>query len=71
MDAGTAPSDAAGGDLGDDLGGDEALAAGTDSGAGESGEPEVFGAQGYRPDRDGTEMSDEEREQLNKARGAL
>lgn len=49
----------------------DTFAAGTDTGAGESGEPEVFGAQGYRPDRDGTEMSDEEREELNQARGAL
>ena len=53
------------------------LAAGTDAGLGDTGEPgdtggpEIFGPEGYRPDRDGTEMSDEERERLNRARGAL
>lgn len=35
------------------------------------GDGEEFGAQGYRPDRDGTDMTDEERERLNRARGAL
>lgn len=50
---------------------DEALDAGTDAGVEDTGEPEVFGAEGYRPDRDGTEMTDEERERLNQARGAL
>lgn len=47
------------------------LAAGTDGDVDDTGEPEVFGPEGYRPDRDGTEMSDEERERLNQARSAL
>lgn len=67
FDGGTAPQEAAG---------DAAFAAGTD--AGDTGaepnagnEPETFGATGYRPDRDGSDMTDEERERLNQARGAL
>ncbi|WP_237565365.1 PRC-barrel domain-containing protein [Ornithinimicrobium cavernae] len=71
-DAGTAPADEtleAGADTGD-APSDATLESGTDTGDGD-GEPEAFGAQGYRPDRDGTEMTDEERERLNQARGAL
>lgn len=52
------------------------FAAGTDAGeaSGEptaGNDPETFGAMGYRPDRDGSDMTDEERERLNRARGAL
>nr|WP_281497514.1 PRC-barrel domain-containing protein [Ornithinimicrobium sp. F0845] len=47
------------------------LPAGTDAGVDDTGEPEAYGAQGYHPDRDGTDMTDEERARLNDARGAL
>lgn len=38
---------------------------------GPSNDPEAFSPTGYRPDHDGSEMTDEERERLNRARGAL
>lgn len=41
------------------------------AGRGSDDESEAFGPTGYRPDRDGSEMTDEERERLNRARGAL
>lgn len=83
FDAGTAPvaddvsaDEAPGVDApGEDAAG--TFEAGTDGGdaSGEpdlsGNDPETFGPTGYRPDRDGEDMSDEERERLNRARGAL
>ena len=67
-DAMTQPDEAAMGSGTEFGAGDPTLPAGTDDGMGDD---EGFGRQGYRPDRDGTEMSDEERQRLNEARGAL
>jgi len=50
---------------------DDTLVAGTDAGIEDTGEPDSFGPQGYHPDRDGADMTDEERARLNEARGAL
>ena len=50
-------------------GGDVALE--PDAAADQGQDPEEFGPEGYRPDRDGQEMTDEERQRLNEARGAL
>ncbi|WP_228266629.1 PRC-barrel domain-containing protein [Ornithinimicrobium ciconiae] len=64
-DGATLPS---GTDQGADSGEPDADAGEFDPG---SGDEEAFGAEGYRPDRDGSGMTDEEREELNRARGAL
>lgn len=78
IDGGTEPvadeAWAAGTDGGDASGEPVAgAAAGGDvpSDAGDEAGAETFGPTGYHPDRDGADMTDEERERLNQARGAL
>lgn len=72
----SAPYEVPGAERGDPIGTDPSAAAAVGAAFAvdmedEGAEHEEFGPQGYRPDRDGTEMTDEERERLNRARGAL